>query len=230
LHWHRADANHIKSNGPNAEQYPNVVVARINDHHKITYQCRKMPFPLVARDWIQRGIFTKISDDKFVLVFKFIDEKNKQNVPIFTPSTLKLNDKRIRGEVTYLYNLERLPHGFTKLAYIAKVDIKGSVPKVVAESGLSGIVDGVRQAYRYFERDEEIDMLERADFIAKIEWTPSRTNDERRLLETSLQHANYRLIGDRVEKFEDVSGIDPAKWQWKRIQGGDVAVKRFSKF
>ena len=43
---------HIKSNGPNAEQYPNIEIARINDYHQIFYTCRKLPFPLIARDWL----------------------------------------------------------------------------------------------------------------------------------------------------------------------------------
>jgi len=50
---------HIKANGTNNEQYPNYVVARVNDHHQITYSCKKLPFPLVARDWLHRGIFTR---------------------------------------------------------------------------------------------------------------------------------------------------------------------------
>ena len=110
-------AKHVKSNGPNKEQYPNYEIARINDHHQITYSCRKLPFPLVARDWLQRGIFTQVGDDKFVLVFKFIVEATT-GVP------------RIRGEAMFLCIFERLPHNCCKFTYIVKADIKGSVPKI----------------------------------------------------------------------------------------------------
>ena len=113
-----------------------------------------------------------------MLVFKFIDEGTANDAPPFTPSTLKLNEKRIRGEADALCLFQRLPHNCCEFTYITKADIKGSVPKVVAESGLSGQVDGVRQAYKYFERDEEIDMRERDNFIAKIETTPPHTSDE----------------------------------------------------
>ena len=58
--------------------------------------------------------------------------------------------------------------------------------------------------------------------------TPPHTSDERRLLTRSLKHADYRLVGGRVEKSEDVSD------KWKRIQNGgninDLAVKRFPTF
>ena len=72
---------HIKANGPNAMQYPNYVIARINDPHQITYSCRKLPFPLVARDWLLRSIFSQIDDKQFVLVVKFIDEATAQTCP-----------------------------------------------------------------------------------------------------------------------------------------------------
>jgi len=95
------NAKHIKANGPNAEQYPNVLVAKINDHHIIQYSCRNLPFSLVARDWLSRGVFSQMSDDKFVLVFKFIDEEaTAKDVPPYTQSTLKLDERRVRGQAT----------------------------------------------------------------------------------------------------------------------------------
>jgi len=74
----------------------------------------------------------------------------------------------------------------------------------------------------------KVDKLERDDFVAKMETTPPHTSDERKLMVKSLVHADYRLVGGRVEKSEDVSD------KWKRIRGGgniyDLAVKRFTKF
>ena len=54
------------------------------------------------------------------------------------------------------HEVKRLPFGCSKLTYVAKADIGGSVPKVVAETGLGNIVDVVRRAYNLFERDEEV--------------------------------------------------------------------------
>jgi len=113
-------AKHVKANGNNLEQYPNLIVSRINHHHRITYACRKLPFPLVARDWLQRVIFTQQNGDKFVLVWKFVDKKS-EDVPIFAPSTLKEGEKRIRGEFTAVCTFERLPHDCCKFTYIVKV-------------------------------------------------------------------------------------------------------------
>ena len=216
-------AKHIKNNGPNSDQYPNGEIARISFHHQITYSCQKLPFPLLPRDWLQRGIFTQIGPDEFVLVYKFVDEKTA-TVPPYTPSTLKEGVKRIRGELTALYRFQRLPHGCTKLTYIMKADIKGSVPMVIAEKGISGALDTVRNAYEYFQRDEEVDKLERDHFIANMDTAPDLSRDERLLMMKSLQNANYRLIGGRVEKITDVAGIESStqrksvEQKWKRIQ------------
>ena len=91
----------------------------------------------MARDWLSRGVFSQIDDNKFELVYKFINEATETDVPPYTPSTLKLGEKRIRGEFASLCTFERLPHDCCRFTYIVKADIKGSVPKVVAESGLS---------------------------------------------------------------------------------------------
>jgi len=100
-------AKHVKGNGPNADLYPNITVAMLNDHHKIYYSCRKLPFPLVARDWLQRSIYKEIDNEEmggYLLAYQHIDEA-KTDVPPFTPSTLKVDEKRVRGE--YVASEER---------------------------------------------------------------------------------------------------------------------------
>ena len=123
-----------------------------------------------------------------------------------------------------------------------KINVKGSVPQVVAEGGMSGTVESVREAFQHFRRDEEIDMLERSEFIVKMDSTPPHTNKERRLLMKSLQNADYRLIGGRVEKNNSINDTisvgrtlrEEQNWQWKRILSGgknsDFTTKRFTKF
>jgi len=88
----------------------------------------------------------------------------------------------------------------------------------------------------------QIDRLERDAFIAEMKNIAPYTSNEREFLMKSLEHANYKLIGGRVTKVEDVNGMDPAKriqheakqGKWKRIQSGgntnDLVVKRFTKY
>jgi len=62
-------SKHLLANGPNAELYPSLSVCHHNDHHQIYYSCRKMPFPLVARDFLQRIIYKRLDGDEgFMLV------------------------------------------------------------------------------------------------------------------------------------------------------------------
>ena len=98
----------------------------------------------------------QVENHKFILAYRSIDESKESGVPLYSPSILKEGEKRIRGYSTALCIFERLPHSCCKFSYITKVDIKGSVPKVMAESGLGGLVNKVQQAYRYFERDDEV--------------------------------------------------------------------------
>ena len=139
--------------------------------------------------------------------------------------------------------IERLPHDCFKITYVAKADLKGKVPSRIAEKGLSGTVDVVRRVYKYFEGDEEIDKLNRMNFLAEMDSTPPHTSGERQLLMKTLRYADYNLTGGRVTKNEDVSGMDPAKQikteeqkrRWKRIQSvghgdRDFTIKRFMKF
>jgi len=59
-----------------------------------------------------------------------------------------------------MHKYERLPYNQTRFTIRLKVDIKGSVPKAIANMGMSGLLDIIYKAYKYFQRDEEIDELE----------------------------------------------------------------------
>ncbi|GMI59457.1 hypothetical protein ScalyP_jg565, partial [Parmales sp. scaly parma] len=45
--------------------------------------------------------------------------------------------------------------------------------------GMSSFLDTVRRAYMYFERDKEIDELERSSFIDSIPSTPASSTEEK---------------------------------------------------
>jgi len=88
-----------------------------------------------------------------------------------------------------------------------KIDIKGFVPKVVSENALNNLLDTVKRAHDYFERDDEIDRLERNNFVKDMEETQSLSKAEHRLLSKSLIYADFRLTGPRdrpvVEQIEE---------------------------
>ena len=148
---------HIAANGPDSSKYPNKTICVINDHHHITYSCRKLPPPLKPREWLARGIFRQVDEDNFILVYTPVADDDPDLPPSFTKTTLK---NAIRGEFTAMHKYERLPHNQTRFTLRLKLDIKGRVPKKIANMGISGALDSVYKAYKYFQRDEEIDVLE----------------------------------------------------------------------
>ena len=64
------------------------------------------------------------------------------------------------GEISRIHTYQRLPHNQTRFTLQLKVDIKGSVPKQIANMAISGALGQVYRAYKYYQRDEEIDELE----------------------------------------------------------------------
>jgi len=154
---HQAREAHIATNGPDSSKYPNKTICVINDHHHITYSCRKLPPPLKPREWLARGIFRQVDEDNFILVYTPVADDDPDLPSSFTKSTLH---NAIRGEFTAMHKYERLPHNQTRFTLRLKVDIMGSVPKKIANMGMSGALDSVYHAYKYFQRDEEIDELE----------------------------------------------------------------------
>ena len=154
---HEARATHIAANGPDSSKYPNKKIHTINDHHHITYSCRKLPPPLNPREWLARSIFQQVDEDNFILFYTPVADDDPDLPPSFTKTTLK---NAIRGEFTAMHKYERLPNNQTRFTLRLKVDIKGNIPKKIANMGMSGALDSVYRAYKYFKRDEEIDELE----------------------------------------------------------------------
>ena len=91
-----------------------------------------------------------------MLMYRSVDETDN-DVPKFEISSL--HPSPTRADFMSLYKLERLPFDCCKVTYVAKADIKGSVPKVVAETGLGTLVDSPRQAYEFFKRDKEVSVM-----------------------------------------------------------------------
>ena len=165
LAWmYQTDSNqnkekHIRQNGPDKSKYPDGEILRLNTHHRITYSCRKLPSPIAARDWLARGIWFRVDSDNYNFLYKSIEDDDPDLPSNFKRSTLQ---NVVRGELTAFYEFKRLPFGQTKFTMTARVDIKGSVPKALANRAIKGFMNTVRRAYEYFERDVEVDEMERS--------------------------------------------------------------------
>ena len=154
---HEARETHIAANGPDSCKYPLKTIRTINDHHKINYFCRKLPPPLNPRDWLTRNIIQRVDENTIKYFFTSIHDDDPDLPPNFNKTTLT---KIVRGKLSCIHEYERLPNNQTRFTLRLKVDIKGSVPKKIANMGMSTALDSVYKAYKYFQRDEEIDELE----------------------------------------------------------------------
>ena len=154
---HEARDSHIAANGPDSSKYPNKTIHVVNDHHNINYSCRKLPPPLKPRDWLTRNIIQRVDANTIKNLATSINDDDPDLPPSFTKTTMT---KIIRGDISVMHKYERLPHNQTRFTLRQKVDIKGSVPKKIANMGMSSALDTVYRAYKYFKRDEEIDELE----------------------------------------------------------------------
>jgi len=154
---HEVREAHIADNGPDSSKYPNKTIRVINDHHKITYSCRKLPPPMNPREWLTRNIIQRV-DTNTIKYFATSIHDDDPDLPLRFAKTTLTNI--VRGEISMTHEYERLPHNQTIFTLRLKVDIKGNIPKKIANMGMSGALDSVYRAYKYFKRDEEIDELE----------------------------------------------------------------------
>ena len=154
---HQARETHIAANGQDSSKYPFKTIHVVNDHHKINYSCRKLPPPLKPRDWLTRNIMKRVDANTIKYFATSIHDDDPDPPPSFTKTILT---KIVRGEISMIHEYERLPHNQTRFILRLRVDLKGSVPKKIANMGMSGALDSVYRAYKYFQRDEEIDELE----------------------------------------------------------------------
>tara|TARA_B110000971_G_C20009796_1_gene501027 strand:- start:778 stop:1593 length:816 start_codon:yes stop_codon:yes gene_type:complete len=152
---------HTMQNGFDANKFPNKIITKVNDHHVIHYSCTSLPTPLAARDWLTSRFYIQIDPDKFVLIIRSLQDSEKQPTLISSSSLQTV----VRGDITTCFEFERLNHCQTKMTISCRLDLKGSIPKSLANRSLSVQLDMVRETANYFERDNEIDQLVRQEFI-----------------------------------------------------------------
>lgn len=89
----------------------------VNDHHSIYYICRPSPRPLATRDWLFRVIWNKVDEDNYNVYYYSIETGPKG----FAKTTL---ENVVRGQVSRIDNLKRLPHNQCLFTVNAKYDVK----------------------------------------------------------------------------------------------------------
>jgi len=84
---------HKRTNGLNLLAYPNREIERINDHHQIKYTCRKLPFPLNARDFCTRNVISIISPDVYVYRLASEERSVERSDEFYRERSVERNDE-----------------------------------------------------------------------------------------------------------------------------------------
>ena len=204
---HQAKDSHAKDNGRDERKYPNKRIKTINEHHQLYYSCRKMPNPIFPRDWLNRGLWQKIDDDNFIFVALSVQDDDPDMPPNFQPTT---HQSAVRGEISAFYSFKRLKFNQTQFTVVLKGNPKGLIPTKLINIAISGALNSTRRAYEYFARDDEIDKIERLDFIDNVmKNAPELTSDESRVITKSLIYAGERA--KRASLLEDEHTCDEVR-------------------
>ena len=184
---------HFRRSGDDSDKFPRGIVRKINDHHHITHECRKLPFPLIPRDFFNRKMWKQLSADRYVLVELPLPEEDDSIPENFRTSTL---GRVTRGLMTLVTFIERLDYEQSKATCFACVDLKGTLPAKVTTSFLVTLLDTVQDAADYFQRDKQIDSTYRRNFIDSMPSTVPLTTSEKGLIEELLPHTDISDIFD----------------------------------
>ncbi|GMH99645.1 hypothetical protein TrVE_jg1818 [Triparma verrucosa] len=148
---------HHKANGTNSDEYPNVVLNMVNNHHHIVYYAMKVPYPLQPRSFLCRGIWKRTDEDTYVLVYRTPSSTSFGVPPNYPRSTKKVIPSVY--EATWL--IRRLRNNLCHCTYMVMADIKGNVPAAVLNHGAAGALEKLKRAYQYFEKYNTVEYDEK---------------------------------------------------------------------
>jgi len=126
----------------------------------MTYSCLKMPFPITAREFLNRWIYVVQDKDSYAIASVPIsDEEVGQD---FQLSHLE-NVVRAKNH-TYI-KIERYKHNQSIVTHVTENELKGSALQKVVTSLTISQTDLVQQLYNTFQCDNKVDEIERNLFI-----------------------------------------------------------------
>jgi len=132
-----------------------------------------------------------------------------------------------------LYEFRRLPFEQTRVTLRTKTDVSGSIPTQLSAIALSGILNSVRSAYVLYQRDEEVDRMEREQFIRTGMKEKQLSKNESSMVTRCLATADFNNIGGKVERRMTTAGMMVTKRaNWNRLKDQrfeDSEVKKYTK-
>jgi len=156
---------------------------------------KKMPFPLRNREFVARQVAATDINDDFLVVAVSTDEVIDYG----------MNTNTVRGVSKVIMRLAPEGHERCKLTYHKYLDSGGQIPAFVVNAKLPlalGVVGKLRDA---FQRDDEIDKVERDELTATIRDSPQTYTAEEDIL---INDVNVKLGVLEWEHFEVLESPD----------------------
>jgi hypothetical protein len=180
---------------------------------------KKMPFPLHNREFVARQICFTDEHGRFVSVFEPPREE------IVVDYGRRMN--AVRGRATGFLRLTPIAGGAQcKLELYQQVDAGGRVPVFVVNSMAGQALSPVAEMRDHFQRDDEVDKLERDELAATIRDEPQVYEAAEEQFITRVQD---KLSGLKEEGFKELDSPDHlVKMHSILVEGSSTVVLRAS--
>jgi len=164
-------------------------------HDHVVATIKKMPFPLHNREFVNRLVCCLDVNGDLLIVC----------VPVNNVIDYGMNTRTVRGVSRALLWLTPYGESQCKVTYIQYLDACGRIPTFVANAKLLLALDAVGDLREKFQRDDEIDKLERDQLARVIKEEPQTYTAEENLL---LIKVNVKLGMIEWERFEELESPD----------------------
>jgi len=178
------------------QRHPARLVQRRTGSNELVWATiKKMPFPLYNREFVCHQVCC--SDVNGDLLFT--------SVPADEAIDYGMKTKTVRGVARNLMRLTPFGDSHSKLTYYMYVDAGGRIPKFVIDSKIPLALGAVGHLREEFQRDDEIDKLERDQLARVIKDEPQTYTAEEDIL---INKVHIKLGMLEWEHFEELKSPD----------------------
>ena len=197
--------------------HPALLVQRLNGLNDVVVaMIKKMPFPLHNREFVNHQVCCSDVNGDLLFITVPVDEVIDYGMKSNTFRAVVRNRMRF------------IPAGVSqcKVTYHMHVDAGGRIPTFVLNAAIPLALGAVGDLRDAFQRDDEIDKLERDQLARVIKEEPQTYTAEENLL---LNKVNVKLGMIEWERFEELESPDHLVRMGRIfIEGSSLAVSRAS--
>ena len=179
-------------------------------HDQVFATVKKMPFPLNNREFVARQLCTGDANGDLLVTI----------VPLDEVIDYGLKHRTVRGVSRALMRFTPFGESQCQVTYIQYLDANGRIPTFVVESKIPEALGAVGELRDEFQRDDEIDKLERDQLAKVIKEEPQTYTAEEDILINKV-HAKLGML--EWGHFEELESPDHLVNMCKiSIEGGGV--------